>query len=80
MEIVRLPVGESAPIDSDCISIDQLPAGNFNLTGSILSEEKSIAIISEMTSDTRDAAEEKGIAWAAGCGIETLYVVTTLIS
>jgi hypothetical protein len=80
MEIEKLPIGKRAPIDSDCISIDQLPDGRFNLTGSILSDEESIAIVSPMICETSEAAEEQGIAWADSCNISTLYVATTLLS
>lgn len=78
MEIVRLPVGKRAEEDTDCISIDELPDGKFNLTGSILAGDESVAIVSGITCETREAAEEQGAAWAEGCGIETLYVATTL--
>ena len=80
MEIVRLPVGERAPADSDCISIDQLATGKFNLTGSILAGEESVSIVSPIICDTREIAEDQGLAWAGGCDIETLYVSTTLLS
>lgn len=79
MDIVRLPIGESAPVDSDCISIDQQPDGTFLLTGSILTEEESVAIVSGIVCDSRDSAEEQGTAWAANCGIPMLYVATTLV-
>ena len=79
MEIVKLPVSERAPVDSDCISIDQLPDGQFNLTGSILADGESVAIVSGITCDSRESAEEQGKAWAANCGIPRLYVATTLI-
>lgn len=77
MEIVRLPIGERAPIDSDCISIDQVPGG-FNLTGSLLGDEESVAIVSPIICDTREAAEEQGLAWAAECDVPKLYISTTL--
>ena len=79
MEIVRLPVGESAPVDSDCISIDQLPTGNFNLTGSLLGDEESVAIVSPIICETQEAAEQQGIAWAEGCGVPKLFIATTLL-
>lgn len=79
MDIVRLPVGERAPVDSDCISIDQVADG-FNLTGSMLTdEEESVSIVSPIICDTREAAEEQGIAWAEGCGVPRLFVATTLM-
>lgn len=79
MDIVRLPVGEHAPVDSDCISIDQLPDGTFNLTGSMLGDEESVAIVSPIICDSREAAEEQGIAWANECGVPKLFVATTLL-
>ena len=78
MEIVRLPIGERAPIDSDCISIEQGETG-YNLTGSLLGDEESVAIVSPIICATREAAEEQGIAWAEECGVPMLYVATTLI-
>lgn len=79
MEIVKLPIGERAPIDSDCISIDQVPEG-FNLTGSLLGDDESVAIVSPIICDTREAAEEQGLAWAEGCGVPKLYIATTLFA
>lgn len=78
MEIVRLPVGEGAPRDSDCISIEEQPDGSFGLTGSLLSDEGSVAIVSPIICPTREAAEEQGLSWAAGCDVPRLYVSTTL--
>ena len=78
MEIIKLPVGKHAPIDSDCISIEEQPDGRFAVTGSLLSGEESVAIVSPLMCDTREAAEDEGIAWAAGCRVSTLLVATTL--
>jgi hypothetical protein len=80
MDIVKLPVGQPAPTESDCISIDQQADGRFGLTGSLLSpEDESVAIVSPILCDTREAAEEQGISWAAGCNVPTLYVATTML-
>ncbi len=78
MEIVRLPVGERAPVDSDCISIEEQADGSFGFTGSLLSDDGSVAIVSPIICPTREAAEEQGLSWAAGCDVPRLYVATTL--
>ena len=79
MDIVRLPIGEAAPIDSDCISIDEQPDGRFTMTGSMLSGEESVAIVTPILCTTREAAEEQGLSWAADCDVPRLYVSTTLL-
>lgn len=79
MDIVRLPTGETAPIDSDCISIDEQPDGRLTVTGSILSHEESVAIVTPILCATREAAEEQGMSWAAECDVPRLYVSTTLL-
>ena len=78
MDIIKLPVGKRAPRDSDCISIDEQPDGQFNLTGSLLVGDESVAIVSPILCATREEAEAQGTSWAGGCGIEQLYVATTL--
>ena len=78
MEIVKLPVGERAPVESDCISIDEQPDGSFTLTGSLLGPEESVAIVSELKCASVEEAESTGLAWAADCNVETLYVATML--
>lgn len=80
MEIIRLPVGEEAPRDSDCISIEEQPDGSFTFTGSLLSAEESVAIVSPIACPTREAAEEQGTSWAANCEVARLYVATTLLT
>jgi hypothetical protein len=73
MEVIRLPHGEAAPVDSDCIGIDE--AGErFRLTGSLLAGEESRAIIDGPTYESYGAAEAAGIAWAEDQGVATLYV------
>ena len=78
MEIVRLPIGAGAPPDSDCISIEEQADGSFGLTGSLLSDDGSVAIVSPIICPTREAAEEQGMSWAANCDVPRLYVSTTL--
>ncbi|WP_174292011.1 hypothetical protein [Sphingomonas bacterium] len=79
MEIVKLPVGEPAPKDSDCIGIEEQADGRFTYTGSLLAGEESIAIVDPVLCPTREAAEEQGTSWAAGCDVQRLYVSTTLL-
>ena len=76
MELVRLAVGEQAPIDADCISIDPRPGGKVNLTGSILVGEESMALIGDELYDTAEQAEAAGTAWAADNRVQRLYVAT----
>ena len=80
MELIRLPTGEQAPIDTDCISLQELPDGGFSMKGSLLAGDESEAIVSPIPCASREDAEEKGVAWAAGCGVATLYVSTTLLA
>lgn len=79
MEITRLPAGERAPSDSDCISIDEQPDGRFSWIGSLLTDEESEAIVDPIICDTRENAEDQGIAWADGCGVKELVISTTLV-
>lgn len=79
MEIIKLPIGEQAPVESDCISIDEQPDGSFLLTGSLLGPEESVALVTELTFPTRDEAESTGLAWAADCNVERLYIATTML-
>src|SRR3954463_1751911 len=63
MEIIKLPVGHVAAEDTDCIRIQQLPAGTFELNGSVLAscgDAESFESVSMVASDpypTLDAAE-----------------------
>jgi len=80
MEIIKLPVGHVAAEDTDCIRIQQLPAGTFELNGSVLAscgDAESFESVSMVASDpypTLDAAESAGLAWANEHCVERLYV------
>jgi hypothetical protein len=80
MEIARLPSGEVAPGDVDCISVVQLEDGRFELTGAALiacgdgDEVESVALIGLPPFNTREAAEDAGLAWAAEQCVERIYV------
>jgi hypothetical protein len=80
VEIIKLPVGERAPVESDCISIDEQADGSFLLTGSLLGPDESVALVSELNFPTLEEAESTGLAWAADCDIATLYVATTRLT
>ena len=68
MDIVKLPSGVRASSDTDCISIQQLPGGQYVLNGSVLvscgdtESEESVALIGGDPYDSYDAAEEAGLA------------------
>lgn len=80
MEIVRLPVGEQARVDADCIRIEERPDASHKLTASALcigsDENQSVSIVGGPVFATHEQAEEAGIAWATNIGVERLFVST----
>jgi hypothetical protein len=78
MEVVRLPVGKQAPIDADCIRIEQTAEAMFKLTASALcvgaDEGESVSIVDGPTFESAEEAEAAGLAWAANVGVERLFV------
>jgi hypothetical protein len=82
MKIVKLPVGEQAPKDSDCISLQHLPDGTVRLEASALmscgdgDEAESVALVDGGAYRTIEEAEAAGMAWAEGHCVEQLYVST----
>lgn len=82
MDIVKLPVGEQAPQDSDCISLAHLPDGKVRLEASALIDrgdsevDESIALVDGGAYDTIEEAEAAGLAWADSHGVERLFVST----
>lgn len=80
MEIVRLPVGEQAPVDADCIRIEQTADAVFQLTASAMcvdvDEGESVSIVNAPTFETADKAEAAGLVWAASVGVEQLFIST----
>jgi hypothetical protein len=77
MQVVRLPVGEQAPKDVDCISINLLDSDQALLQGSILVGDESIAIIGGEPYGSAREAEAAGVAWASEQGVALLYVATS---
>ena len=82
MEIVKLAPGEMAPIDTDCIKINEASEGAFTLVASALMEcgdgdnLESVALISSDPYPTYDDAEAAGLAWAEAHCVATIYIET----
>ena len=80
MDIIKLPAGEIASDESDCIRLQELPGGAFSLNGSVLFRcgdaevAESVSLIGGDPYPNYDAAEAAGLAWAAEHCAETLYV------
>ena len=80
MEITRLPSGERAPDEADCISIEEKPDGTFELQGAALitcgdgEEAQSVALMGLPSYMSREEAENVGLAWAAEQCVEHLYI------
>jgi hypothetical protein len=80
MEILKLPAGQIASPDSDCIRIQQLDNGRFALEGSALlscgdgEAVESVSLVGGETYDSYSAAEAAGVAWASEHCPEVLYI------
>jgi hypothetical protein len=80
MEIARLPSGQVAPGDVDCISIVRREDGLYDLSGAALiacsdsDEVESVALIGVPPFATWQEAEDAGLAWAAEQCVERIYV------
>lgn len=78
MEIVKLPVGKQAPVDADCIRIEEQAPGAYKLSGSALctavDEDDSVTLVDTQLFGSAGEAEEVGTAWAASIGVDRLYV------
>ena len=70
MEIVKLPVGQSASAETDCIRIQELAGGGYDLTGSLLfncgdvEPAESVSLIGSEPYESYEDAEAAGLAWA----------------
>ena len=80
MELIKLPVGAQAEVDTDCIRIEQLDAGSFRLTGTALcvaeDEGASVSLMNGLTYASSSEAEAAGLAWAESVGVERLFIST----
>ena len=82
MEIIKLPPGEMAAEDTDCIKINETPDGRFSLVASALMDcgdgdnLESVALVSSESYSSYDDAEAAGLAWAESHCVATVYVET----
>ena len=81
MKITKLPAGEIAPKDSDCIKIERTAGGRFTMVTSALSAcddetGESEAVISGESYDTYEAAEGAGLAWAESLCVDAVFIET----
>lgn len=80
MEIIKLPVGEPAPSDGDCIRIQEHSGGRFTLAGSVLLQcgdadaMESVSLVGGDQYPSYDDAESAGLAWASDHCAGTVYV------
>ncbi|PXA91959.1 hypothetical protein DMC47_24500 [Nostoc sp. 3335mG] len=82
MEIIKLPPGELASDDTDCIKINALPDGRFSLVASALmacgdgDELESVALVGSEPYASYAEAEAAGLAWAESHCVETIHIET----
>ncbi|SEN76042.1 hypothetical protein SAMN05192583_3493 [Sphingomonas gellani] len=80
MDIVKLPVGEQAPIDVDWIRIEEQADGTYTLTASALcrgsDDGDSVSMVDGPRFSSVADAEADGFAWAESVGVERLFVST----
>ncbi len=83
MEIVRLPAGEMAREDTDCVHIERTSEGKFAINCSALlkcgdgDEVESVALIGSEPYDSFESAEAAGLTWASDQCVDVLYVSTS---
>ena len=80
MEVVRLPVGKQAPVDADCIRVEQTAEDVFKLTATALCVDNDdadcVSIVDAPTFESAEKAEATGLVWAANVGVERIFVST----
>jgi hypothetical protein len=81
MDIEQLPIGKQAPVDADCIRIEQTAQAMFTLTASALcvgdgDDGESVSIVDGPTFESAEEAEAVGLTWAENVGVERLIVST----
>lgn len=82
MEVIKLPPGELAPKESDCISIEEKADGSYQLNTSALSncggengdEAESMSVIGSQPYKSYEEAEAAGLVIAAEQCVGTLFV------
>lgn len=82
MEIIKLPAGELASDETDCVRVIRRAEGDFELNCNALwadgndDEVESVSLIGGDTYRTYDEAEAAGLAWANDHRSELVYVCT----
>ncbi|WP_445191552.1 hypothetical protein ACT009_13350 [Sphingomonas sp. Tas61C01] len=82
LEIIKLPAGELAPDECDCVRVIRKPDGGFELNCNALQadssdgEVDSVSLIGGDTYRTFELAEAAGLAWAHDHSSERVYVCT----
>jgi hypothetical protein len=80
MDVVKLPVGKQAPVDADCIRIEQTAEAMFKLTASALcvgaDDAESVSIVDGPIFASVEDAEAAGLTWAENVGVERLIIST----
>lgn len=82
MEIIKLPPGQMADEDTDCIKIDRTADGRYSLVTSALVDcdedeadvENSEAVVGSASYASYEEAEAAGLAWANALCVARLYV------
>ncbi len=82
MEIIRLPTGQLAPEESDCVRVIRMPEGDYALNCNALQscgdgdEMESVSLIGGDHYPTYDNAEAAGLAWANEHCAAEVYLCT----
>ena len=80
METIRLELGKQAPVDADCIRVEEQLDGSFRLTASALciddDEGSSVSIVGGPVFGSADEAEAAGLTWARDVGVTRLFIST----
>lgn len=82
MKIIRLPEGEEAPHNADCISLWRQADGRYIINGTALAscgdveEAESVAMIGSDPYPDIETAEAAGLAWANAHCAEEVYIAT----
>lgn len=82
MEIIRLPAGELAPDEADCVRIIRAAEGGFELNCNALQscgdgdETESVSLIGGDRYPSFANAEAAGLAWANEHCAEQVYLCT----
>lgn len=82
MKIIRLPEGEEAPHDADCISLWKQPDGRYIINATALAmcgdgeDAESVSMIGSDPYPDIEAAEAAGLAWANEHCAEEVYIAT----